>query len=157
MRLYCYHNPTSILIWCVPSLLYAVNYIYLVSYLMAVLVSCSCPLYAASYYLRFLLYGFMLFVGNIGWRQFVAYIMFMHVYIVVDCTEKGGISMYHYRRYMYVYMVIGSAKKGGVSMCCYHWYRCILSPATVYADDNPCNNVLSPATIYAVTVTPWPR
>ena len=71
-----------------------------------------------------------LFVQNIGWRQFVA-LSLIHVYIVVGCTKRGG-----------------------VSMCHYHWYRYILSPATVYADSDICwrqfvQHVLSSATIYA--------
>ena len=71
-----------------------------------------------------------LFVQNIRWRQFVA-LSLIHVYIVVGCTKRGG-----------------------VSMCHYHWYRYILSPATVYADGDICwrqfvQHVLSSATIYA--------
>ena len=71
-----------------------------------------------------------LFVQNIGWRQFVA-LSLIHVYIVVGCTKRGG-----------------------VSMCHYHWHRYILSPVTVYADGDICwrqfmQHVLSSATIYA--------
>ena len=43
-----------------------------------------------------------LFVGNIGWRQFVP-LSLIHVYIVIGRTKRGGVNLCHYRRFMYIW------------------------------------------------------
>ena len=87
----------------------------------------------------------------------------IHVYIVVGCTKRGGVSLCHYRRFMYIWS--SALLKRVASVCAiitdtgiYCHQRQFMQTA-IYADDNSCNmycrwRQFMQVTIYAVTRTP---